>query len=152
MYYRSNNIMVYLSPDEDGKLLLQQSLFFQQTLGMRVFIYSINDKSPFFKRILRYEKTRHVDSFILQKFIQNVIPAKSLEHFSYRIKTGKRLPLLISQSNSGGYEFMIVDKSDSESALKPGEIDKLISHSYCPIMAVHKNYFLKEVKKIVIPV
>jgi nucleotide-binding universal stress UspA family protein len=147
--------MVYLSPDEDGKLLLHHSLFFQQSLGMRVFICSINETPPLFKSIFKYEKNRTDNSITpeqLQQFIKSAIPAKSLEHFSYRIKTGKRIPLLIRQSNKGGYEFMIVDKSNSESALNPGEIDKLISHSYCPVMAVHKNYLLKEIKKIVIPV
>ncbi len=147
--------MVYLSPDEDGKLLLHHALFFQQTLGMRVFICSINENPPLFKTILRSEKNRLENSYtpeVLQEFTKNAIPAKSLEHFSYRIKSGRRLPLLIRQSNKGGYEFMIVDKSNSESALNPREINKLISHSYCPVMAVHKNYLLKEIKKIVIPV
>ena len=35
--------MVYLSPNEDGKIILQQVLFFRKTLGMRVFIcHNIN--------------------------------------------------------------------------------------------------------------
>jgi nucleotide-binding universal stress UspA family protein len=88
----------------------------------------------------------------LREFTKSSIPALALEHFSFRVKTGKRLPLLIRQSNKGGYEFIIVDKSNSESALNPGEIDKLISHSYCPVMTVHKNYSVKEITKIVIPV
>ena len=155
MYYRSNNIVVYLSPDNDGKLILQQALFFQQTLGMRVFICSINKKPLLLKKFFNPVNKRYINNITpeeLREFTKSSIPAKALEHFSFRVKTGKRLPLLIRQSNKGGYEFIIVDKSNSESALNPGEIDKLISHSYCPVMTVHKNYPVKEIKKIVIPV
>jgi nucleotide-binding universal stress UspA family protein len=155
MYYRSNNIMAYLSPDEDGKLLLQHALFFQQTLGMRVFICSINEKPPLLKKIFNAEKKHFVNKITpqnLQEFTKNTIPAKVLEHFSFRIRSGRRLPVLTRQSNKGGYEFIIVDKSNSESALNPGELDKLISHAYCPVMTVHKNHPITKIKKIVIPV
>jgi len=155
MYYRSNNIVVYLSPDYDGKLLLQHSLFFQRTLGMRVFICSINEKPSIFKRILNSEKNRSVNLLTpkkLKEFTKSVVPAKALEHFSFRVKSGKRLPLLIRQSKKGGYEFMIIDKSNSESALNQDELDRLISHAFCPVMTVHKNHPITKIKKIVIPV
>jgi nucleotide-binding universal stress UspA family protein len=155
MYYRSNNIVVYLSPDYEGKLLLQHSLFFQQTLGMRVFICSINEKPSLFKRILNSEKNRslnHLTPEKLKEFTKSVVPAKALKHFSFRIRSGRRLPLLIRQSKRGGYEFLMVDKSNSESALNPDELDRLISHAFCPVMAVHKNHPITKIKKIVIPV
>lgn len=147
--------MAYLSPGEDGKLFLHQILFFQQTLKMRVFICGINEKIPLLKKIFNPDKNQFKEIITpekLRKFTKSSIPIKALEHFSFRVKTGKRLPLLIRQSNKGGYEFMIVDKSNSESALNPVELDKLISHAYCPIMTVHKNHPIKIIKKIVIPV
>ncbi len=153
MYYRSNNIVVYLSPDYEGKLLLQHSLFFQQTLGMRVFICSINEKPPLLKIFFTKKQLKEkITPEKLREFTKSTISAKALEHFSFRVKSGKRLPLLIRQSNKGGYEFMIVDKSNSESALNPSELDKLISQAYCPVMTVHKNYPITKIKKIVIPV
>lgn len=155
MYYRSNNIMVYLSPNEDGKLMMKQVLFFQRTLGMRVFICHINEKMPLLKKLFSPENKRLLKMFTpekLQEFIINSIPDLALENFSFWVKTGKRLPLLVRESNEGGYEFMIVDKSNSMTSLKPNELDKLICHSYCPVMTVHKNYPVKEIKKIVIPV
>jgi nucleotide-binding universal stress UspA family protein len=147
--------MTYLSPNEDGKLLLQHSLFFQRTLGMQVFICSINEKPSLLNFFFNPAKNQLNEKIIVEKlreFTKRIIPAKALEHFSFRVKSGKRLPLLIRQSKKGGYEFMIVDKSNSESALNPGEIDKLISYSSSPIMAVHKDYPVKEIKKIVLPV
>lgn len=134
--------MIYPSPNEDGKLLLKHALFFQQTLGMRVFICSINDKPPLLKKLFNPDKKQFKENITpekLRKFTQSAIPDKALEHFSFRVKKDKRLPLLIRQSNKGRYEFIIVDKSNSETALNPGEIDRLISHSYCPVMAVHKK-------------
>ncbi|WP_372947766.1 universal stress protein [Mariniphaga sp.] len=153
MYYRSNNIVVYLSPDYEGKLLLQHSLFFQQTLGMRVFICSINEKPPLLKFFFTKKQLKEkITPEKLREFTKSTIPAKALEHFSFRVKSGKRLPLLIRQSKKGGYEFLVVDKSNSKSALNIGELDKLIGHSYCPVMAIHKNHPITKIKKIVIPV
>jgi hypothetical protein len=48
--------MIYLSPGEDGKLILKQALFFRQTLEIRVFICSINDKPLLFKKIISCKK------------------------------------------------------------------------------------------------
>jgi len=147
--------MAYLSPGEDGKLFMHQILFFQQTLGMRVFICGINEKPPLLKKIFYPEKKQFKENLTpekLREFTSSALPVKALEHFSFRVKTGKRLPLLIRQSDKGGYEFMIVDKSNSGSSLSPREIDKLINYSNCPVMTLHENYPVKEIKKIVIPV
>ena len=147
--------MVYLSPNEDGKIILQQVLFFRKTLGMRVFICHINEKLPFFKKLFYPDKRPLIIEWTpekLREFAKSVIPANELEHFSFRIKKGKRIPLLIRQSKNGGYEFMVVDKSNSATSLKPKELDKLISHSFCPIMAINKNFPVKEIKTIIIPV
>src|SRR6056297_147890 len=129
MFYRSNTIMAYLSPGEDGKLLMHQILFFQQTLGMRVFICGINEKLPLLKKIFNSDKKQFKENLTpekLREFTKSALPANALEHFSFRVKTGKRLPLLIRQSNKGGYEFMIIDKSNSEFSSNCREIDKLI--------------------------
>jgi len=109
--------MAYLPPGEDGKLLLQHALFFQQTLGMRIFTCSINEKPSLIKRILNSEKNRSVNHLTpekLKEFTKNVVPAKALKHFSFRIRSGRRLSLLIRQSKRGGYEFLMVDKSNKE--------------------------------------
>ncbi|MDB4583953.1 universal stress protein [Draconibacterium sp.] len=155
MHYRSNNLMVFLSPNEEGKLILPHVLFFQRTLEMRVFICYINKKTAHLTKFFNSKKQHPGDHITLEKLqekIKSSIPDDVIEHFSFRVKTGKQVPLLIRQSKKGGYEFIIVDKSDSVDSLKPPEIDRLISHSYCPVMAVNKNYPIENVKKIVIPI
>ena len=81
-----------------------------------------------------------------------IIPDNLLKHFSYRVKYGKKLPVLLRQSNKGGYEFLIIGKDGTENCLKPYELDKLISHSKIPIMTISKKYIIPEIKHIVIPV
>ena len=147
--------MVYIPPDEYGKPMLQQALFFQETLGMRVFICYIVEKPPFLKRLFYTEEKPNINIYTYEKFqafTKNAVPSEVIDHFSFRIKKGKRIPVLIRQSNKGGYEFMIVDKSAAESSLKTNELDKIISHSFCPVMAVNINYPIKKINKIVIPV
>jgi nucleotide-binding universal stress UspA family protein len=155
MYYKSNNIMVYFTPNENGKLIMQHALFFRETLGMRIFICHIKKNTGLFGKFINFKKNHLIINFTqekLKEFVRKIISSNDLEQFSFRIKTGRIIPILIRQSIKGGYEFMIVDKSNSSTSLKPKKLDKLISHSFCPVMAVNVNYPIKEIKKIVVPV
>lgn len=155
MHYISNNIMTFVPPNEEGKLILQHALFFQKTLGMRVFVCCINEKPTLLEKLFNPQKGHDLNNLTVEKLhelSESALPADALDHIAYRVKSGKLIPLLLRQSKKGGYEFIIVDKSESETSLKPDELNKLISHSFCPIMAINKNYPLKKIKKIVIPV
>jgi nucleotide-binding universal stress UspA family protein len=153
--YRSNNILALIQPDSDGEKILKQTLFFQQTLGMRIFIMHIIDKPNFFKKIFQADRVIeerknavHNQYHFIEKFLGEKVP----EHLIIRIKSGKKLPVLISQSRKGGYEFMIVDKSESEGGLSRYETDKIISRAYCPVMTINKDHPVTDIKKIIIPV
>ncbi|MBN1821628.1 MAG: hypothetical protein JW833_12990, partial [Prolixibacteraceae bacterium] len=111
MYYRSNNIMAYFSPGEDGKFLLQHALYFQKTLGMRIFICHINENPAILKRLFKPKNEYNTNNITLQKlreFSESALPADAKTHFSYRVRVGKPVHVLLRQSNKGGYEFMIV--------------------------------------------
>ena len=155
MRYRSNNILALIPPTKEGKLLLNQSLFFQQSLGMRIFVYHIIDKPSLFEQLFHAKRANHYKSnelVKLRRFIEESIPEKSLNQFTYRIKTGDPLSVLQRQSKKGGYEFIIIDKCEQGSTLDPDDTDKLISRTFCPVMTVNRNYQINNVKRIVIPV
>lgn len=155
MRYRSNNILALIPPGEDGIHILKQAAFFQQTLGMKVFLYRIIEPPSLFKRIFHAKKAKSERKEALQAlrtFAAEIIPKDKLRHFTYRVKSGKKLPVLLRQSKRGGYEFMIVGKDGTESCLEPYELDKLISRSVIPIMSVSKKHLVSSIDHILIPV
>ncbi len=147
--------MALIPPGEEGIPVLQQAFFFQQSLGMRVFLYRILEKPSFFQRIFqaneaKNERARALKNF--HEFASAIIPNDLINNFTYRIKYGGILEVLLRQSKKGGYEFIIVGKDGSKNCLEPTELDKLISRSSCPIMTINKKHALNEIKTIVIPV
>lgn len=155
MKYRSNHILALIPPCDEGAAILRQALFFRQSLGMQVFIYHIIDKPSLFERLFHSKRAKNLRADVLRKledFTRTVVPSDELKHFTYRIKYGKRLPILLRQSRKGGYEFIIINKSGTSCSIEPYELDKLISMTACPVMVINKDYPVEKIDKIIIPV
>ncbi|MDD4754785.1 MAG: hypothetical protein PHG29_01795, partial [Prolixibacteraceae bacterium] len=56
MMYRSNNILALVPPDEDGQLILKQTLFIQKSLGMNIFILNVIKEPSFINTLFRPRK------------------------------------------------------------------------------------------------
>ena len=155
MRYRSNNILAYIPQTKEGELILKQTLFFQQELGMRVFVFNIPENPSLFQKIFLPKKIIHQKNDALknqEKFIESALKKELPKEISLRVKMGKVPSVLLSQSKKGGYEFMIIDRSGSDDRLSRNETDRIISHSDCPVLTVHKDFEPREIKTIVIPV
>lgn len=155
MKYRSNHIMALVPKGEDGIKILKQAHFFQQSLGMKIFLYRIIENLSVFTKIFyskRIKKLRSDELNELRNFTGQVIPRDVLPQFTFRAEAGKKLPVLLRQSKRGGYEFMIIGKNGGNNNLEPNELDKLISLSSIPVMTVSLQHLVTSVKTIVIPV
>lgn len=155
MRYRSNNIVAFIPPTETGKLILKQTMFFQEALGMRVFAIDIPDKPSVFEKIFQQQKitTQKKEALKnLQNFIEDALQKDLPKELSLRIKMGNVPSVLLSQSKKGGYEFMIFDRSESDKRLSIDDTDRIISRAECPVLSIHKDFEPREIKKIVIPV
>jgi nucleotide-binding universal stress UspA family protein len=155
MRYRSNNILALIPPQTESDSVLKQVLFFQKSLNMRVFIYNIIDNPSIIDRIIHAKRTRNMRNDALNElrnFIYVRTSSSQKNQLTFRIKTGKTLPILTRQSKKGGYEFLMVDKSETGSGLKPDELERLISRAYCPVLSLNNGHTIKEIKNIVIPV
>jgi len=157
MQYRSNSILALIPQSKEGETVLKQVLFFQQSLQMRVFVLTIIKPFSIFSKkfrtkILAQKIAEAKDQFknFIERSIQKTIP----DNVIVRILAGEVIPTLIKESKNGGYEFMVIDKSTEEfpGTLSRNQVDKIISHSCCPVLTVNKNYPVKEIKKIVIPI
>jgi nucleotide-binding universal stress UspA family protein len=155
MRYRTNNILALVRPNKEGESVLKQTLFFQKSLGMRIFIYNIIDKLSIFERLFNPKKSKYLQEDALrhlQEFVEHSVQGEVRNKLTYRVKMGNPGKVLLRQAKMGGYEFMIIDKSEPEGGLTREETDKIISRSECPVLSVNKNYYVDEITKIVIPV
>ncbi|MDD2380564.1 MAG: universal stress protein [Mariniphaga sp.] len=155
MQYRSNNILTLVNPSEEGKLFLNQIIFFQQSLDMRIFFYHIVGRPSLFEKIFHARRTKDLktDALVsLRCFINNLVPPAALNNMTFRVKTGHPLPILLRQSKKGGYEFILIEKNKPGSTLSKDDINRLVSRAFCPVMLCNRNHQLKKIKEIIIPV
>ena len=157
MQYRSNSILALIPQSKEGEAILQQVLFFRKSLKMRIFVLNlIQPFSTFSKwfrvKILEQKITEAKEQ--LKNFIENSIQKNIPDEVIVRIIAGEVIPTLIKESKNGGYEFIIIDKSAEKTTgiLTTNEVDKVISRSFCPVLAINKNFPVNDIKKIVIPI
>ena len=157
MKNRSNSILALIPQNKEGGLVLKEALYFQQVLEMRIFILDIIKAPSFLSERFNAKKieTRKIEAQQRQSdFVKSVIQKEIPRNIILRIKTGNVESTLINESKKGGYDFIIVDKSKSsfKDALHRNKINKFISQSYCPVLAVNKDFPVREIKKIIIPI
>lgn len=157
MKLRSNTILAFLPQKQDDELILNQALFFKETLGTRIFVLNILKVFsilPHKFRIKKVQKIKNNALLELTKFVKNTIQKEIPKDLILRIKFGKTVQTLINESRRGGYEFIIIDKSmdNFNGALTRSQVNKIINRSYCPVLILNREFPINEVKKIVIPI
>ncbi len=157
MIFRSNSFLVHVPQNEDGKKMLDQVVFFQKSLNMRAFLMDILGWSSILfinpgKRKNQVRHRRELNAFT--DFISSAIGVSIPVNLIPRIGWGKVVNTLIKESERGGYEFVMIDKSARKNAegLGKSKIDKFVSRSFCPVLLVDKDRKLTSIKKIVIPI
>ncbi len=152
MDYKLNSILALVPPNKEGELVLKQALFFQQTLRMRLFVLNVLKSPSVFSPKSKVQKENELNEARenLVDFMKNFLHEELPNHLIPRVKMGDMVPTLIKESKVGGYEFIVVEKSESsyEGDLTKSDIDKIVSKSHCPILTVNK----KQIKNIVVPI
>ena len=157
MENRSNSILAFIPQNKSGELVLKQALYFQQIIETRIFVLKII-KSPslLFQKIQtkKMDKLKTEAKQELSNFIKNVIRKDIPKNIILKIKFGDVVSTLIHESKKGGYDFIIVDKSKSsfKGTLYKGKFNKFISQSQCPVLTINKDFPIRKIKKIIIPI
>jgi nucleotide-binding universal stress UspA family protein len=157
MRYRSNSILTHIPQNSSGERILDVALFFQKALGMRIFLMDIIKSGTFFflnpeskKNKIRHQRELEKFTYFIKNHLQSEIP----NNIILRISWGKIVNTLISESEQGGHEFVMLDRSEKQNAeaLTKSDVDRYISKSFCPVLTFNKDYPIKEVNKIVVPI
>ncbi len=157
MKYRSNSILAHIPQNRKGERILKQALYFKDALGMRIFLMDIIKSGSLFlsNPKLRKNQIRHQGALNkFTDFVKKVLNEEIADNIILRINWGKIVNTLISESEHGGYEFVLLDKSkkNNSEGLSRADIDRYISKSYCPVLTINNDYPITQVKKIVIPI
>ncbi|WP_319503235.1 universal stress protein [uncultured Draconibacterium sp.] len=157
MNYRSNSILTHIPQNRDGERILIQALFFANALNMRIFLLDVIKSGPAFLHNPKSKRNQIRHQGALNKFTKFV--KKSLgtdipNNIILRIGWGKIINTLIAESERGGYDFVMIDKSKhaNNEHFTPADISRYVSKSYCPVLSVNKEYPVNEIKSIVVPI
>lgn len=156
MKFRSKIILAFIPKHNDAGLILDHVLYFQQALGMRIFILNIlkvYSILPHKLRITKFQKLKNNALQELNDLVKNTIQKEISNDIILRIKFGNKIQTLINESKKGGYEFIIIDKSNKNSGnLTKNQVNKIISQSYCPVLSINSEFPINKVNQIIIPV
>lgn len=157
MKYRSNSILAHIPQNRDGERILKQVVFFQNALEMRLFLLDFIKSRSFFSPNPKSKKNQIRHQGALNKFtefVKKVLQTEIPDNIMLRIGWGNIVNTLINESERGGHEFVMLDKSETNNAeaLSKSDIDRYVSKSFCPVLTFNKDYLITEVNKIVIPI
>ncbi|WP_372650425.1 universal stress protein [Draconibacterium sp.] len=157
MNYRSNSILTHIPQNRDGESILKQALFFTNALSMRIFLLDVIKTGPaiFHNPKSKRNKIRHQKALEeFTDFVKNSLGTDIPDNIILRIGWGKIINTLIAESERGGYDFVMIDKSKhaNNEHLSPADVSRYVSKSYCPVLSVNKEYPINEIKSIVVPI
>lgn len=155
MTTKTNDILAFIPQNKDGESALQEIINIQQTLEMRLFVLNTIKAPSLFIRKFRLKKLFGIVRIAEQElhdFIGEVIQKEIPKNLIPKIKIGDVFNTLIKESKKGSYEFIAVEKSTINETILHNKLDKLVSLSYCPVLILNKNFPLKQIKKIIIPI
>ncbi len=157
MKHKDYSILALISPNKEGETVLKEALYLQNTLQIKLVILNVIKESGFFERNFHPEETELAIKNAKQElsnFVRKVLGKEIPKSIITSVRAGNPVEVLLEKSKTDRLEFLLVDKSDSNypGALSKEEVDKLISLSKCPVLTVHKDFGVPEIKNIAIPI
>ncbi len=157
MNYRSNSILAHIPQNRDGESILKQALFFTNALNMRIFLLDVIKTGPviFHNPKSKRNQIRHQGALNrFTDFVKKCLGTDIPNNIILRIGWGKIINTLIVESERGGYDFVMIDKSEhaNNEHLSRADVSRYVSKSFCPVLSVNKENPLTEIKSIVVPI
>ncbi len=159
MKHNLHDVLVLVPLSDEGKIVLKQAMYLQKFLPLRIFALHIIPPLPFYKRLFSSGKIKTLNqqahqefSDFVKKFYQGPVPS----NFILKVEMGNLVHTLINQAKSGDFHFMMLKRSEHKSEnsnhLGQTEIDKIIGHSFCPILSINKDSTPEQLSNILIPI
>jgi len=159
MKNRLHDVLVLAPLTDEGKIVLKQAMYLQKSLSFRIFVLNVIPPIHFFKRLFNSRKVKELKDIALQElnaFVSDFYGGEIPNNVILKVIMGDLISTLISQSQSGDFYFMIlkrsIHKKGTSNLLEQSEIDKIIGHSYCPVLSINQDSTPENLKSILIPI
>lgn len=159
MKNRLHDVLVLAPLTDEGKIVLKQAMYLQKSLSFRIFVLNVIPPIHFFKRLFNSRKVKELKDIALQElnaFVSDFYGGEIPNNVILKVIMGDLISTLISQSQSGDFYFMIlkrsIHKKGTSNLLEQSEIDKIIGHSYCPVLSINQDSTPENLESILIPI
>ena len=150
-------ILAFVQPGEKGAVVLKEALYYMQILKVRLVVLNIVKPLSFTDKIF-YKKNQEPDvEFTKQEltgFVNRFTNHELHKNITLLVKTGNIDSCLIEESNTGEYEFAVIEKTGCSDKISECRriVDKIVSESKCPVLIVGEQPCISKIKNIVIPI
>lgn len=159
MKHSLHDVLVLVPLSDEGKIVLKQAMYLQKVLPFRIFVLNVIPPVPFYKRLFSSRKAKALKdeahnklTEFIKDFYQGTIPSNVI----VKVIMGDPVATLIDQARSGDFYFMILKRSAHRKGilnlLEQSEIDKIIGHSYCPVLSINEESTPENLNSILIPI
>ncbi|MFY9151716.1 MAG: universal stress protein [Prolixibacteraceae bacterium] len=159
MRYKLLDVLVLVPLNDEGKIVLKQAVILQKILSCRIFVLHVIPQAPFFTNHFNSPKIKKLKDEALQKlkdFTGGFFNGKIPEYIILKVIMGHLVHTLIEQSMGEDFLFIILKNSkhrdETLNLLDQNDIDKIIGHSFCPILSVRDETTPEEINNILIPI
>ena len=156
MENRLHDVLAVVALSDEGKIVLKQAVFLQKVFPFRIFVLHVIPPIKFIflsrkVRMLKEQALQNLKDF-LKDFFGGEIPANVIP----QVIMGKIVPTLIAQGRSDNFFFMILKRSLHQKGipnlLVQNDMDRIIAHSYCPVLSINEDSTPEHLKNILIPI
>lgn len=159
MKHSLHDVLVLVPLSDEGKIVLKQAMYLQKLFPFRIFALNVIPDIPFYKGIFRSGKIKSKKEEALKKltefvkeFYRGLIPSNVI----VKVVLGDLVPTLMNQARSGDFYFMILKhcayQKGIPNLLDQSDIDKIIGHSYCPVLSINNDATPENLNNILIPI
>lgn len=160
MENRLNDVLALVPLTDEGKVVLTQAMNLQKLVPYRIFVLNVIPSASAPERLFGSSKVNSSkEEEALKKltgFLKDFYGGEIPENVIPIILKGKLVRTLIKQARSGDFYFLVLKRSSHKKGinnlLNQNEIEKVIAHSYIPVLSVNKDSSPEELKNILVPV
>ncbi len=154
-----HDVLVLTPLSDEGKIVFKQAMYLQKILPFRIFVFHVIHSINPLERLFSSRKVQELKDEALKEltdFVKDFFEGEIPKNVILKIIMGDLVPTLIKQSQSGDFYFMIlkrsIHKKELSNLLDQSEIDKIIGHSYCPVLSVNEDSTPENLNSILIPI
>ncbi len=159
MKNRIRDVLVVVPLTNEGKIVLKQAAYLQKVLSFRIFVLYVIPPVSLLKRLFCSRKVNELKDEAMLKltdFIKDFYDGEIPSNVIPQVLMDNLVSTIIKQSQSGNFFFMIIKRSAHQKGipnlLEQDEIDKIIGHSYCPVLSINEESTPEHLNNILIPV